>query len=227
MEIKYKVVGSRRKQMAHKIAEITEEECRYLFLPTYAYEIGDFNLAKDGTLTIADTADENVVGVVLQGLEESGFEMENEMEWPDDEKEPEEDKTDRITVEMPAEFFDGQTIANLNRIIENKSNLFREAFETENLEFQINEETAVFPWFTSKHDGDCEAYCEFIQMLCEFAKSQKRINNKQDTSDNPKYAMRCYLLRLGMIGEQFRKTRKVILRNLSGSSAFRHGGDSE
>ena len=59
MEIRYKVIGSRRKQMAHKIAEITGQECRYLYLPTYAYEIGDFTLAKDGTLTIADTADEN------------------------------------------------------------------------------------------------------------------------------------------------------------------------
>ena len=46
MEIRYKVIGSRRKAMAHKIAEITGQECRYLFLPTYAYEIGDFNLAK-------------------------------------------------------------------------------------------------------------------------------------------------------------------------------------
>ena len=234
MEIKYKVIGSRRKEMAHKIAEITGQECRYLFLPTYAYEIGDFTLEKDGTLVIPTSADENIVGLVLQGLEEAGFETEKEMtcfdteeETDDEQPEEKEETADRLTVEMPADFFDEQTITNLSRIIENKANLFKEAFETDSLEFQVNEESVVFPWFKVEQDGDSEAYCEFIQMLCEFAKAQKRINNKHDGTDNPKYAMRCYLLRLGMIGEQFKKTRKVILRNLDGSSAFRHGGDAE
>ena len=73
---------------------------------------------------------------------------------------------------------------------------------------------------------DTSAYCTFISMLCEFAKNQKRINNKPDTSDNPKYTMRCYLLRLGMIGTEYKSARKVLLRNLSGSSAFRKAGNS-
>ena len=73
---------------------------------------------------------------------------------------------------------------------------------------------------------DTNAYCTFISMLCEFAKNQKRINNKPDTSDNPKYTMRCYLLRLGMIGTEYKSARKVLLRNLSGSSAFRKAGNS-
>ena len=64
-------------------------------------------------------------------------------------------------------------------------------------------------------------------MLCEFAKNQKRINNKPDTSDNPKYTMRCYLLRLGMIGAEYKSARKVLLRNLSGSSAFRKAGGND
>ncbi len=47
--------------------------------------------------------------------------------------------------------------------------------------------------------------------------------NKPDTSDNEKYAFRCFLLRLGMIGEEYKPVRRVLLRNLTGSSAFRHG----
>ena len=47
--------------------------------------------------------------------------------------------------------------------------------------------------------------------------------NKPDTSDNEKNAFRCFLLRLGMIGEEYKPARKVLLRRLTGSSAFRHG----
>ena len=60
-------------------------------------------------------------------------------------------------------------------------------------------------------------------MLCEFAKNLQRVVNKPDTSDNEKYAFRCFLLRLGMIGADYKAARKVLLRNLTGSSAFRHG----
>ena len=64
-------------------------------------------------------------------------------------------------------------------------------------------------------------------MLCEFAKNQSRINRKPDTSDNPKYTMRCFLIRLGMVGAEFKAARKVILRNLTGNSAFRKVGDTD
>jgi len=62
-----------------------------------------------------------------------------------------------------------------------------------------------------------------VTALCEFAKNLQRVINKPDTSDNEKYAFRCFLLRLGMIGADFKPARKVLLRRLTGSSAFRHG----
>lgn len=226
MEISYKVIGSRRKQMAYKIAEITGKECRYLFLPTYAYEIGDFNLGKDGTLTIADTADENEVGAVLDGLAEAGFEIEgDESTWFDDEEETEEDQEpeNTLTVSLPAASFDDRIFANLDRLIENKAILLKHAFDTDSLEYKVSEEEVQFPWFTPEDPEDGEAYCSFISALFEMAKNQKRINNKLETSDNEKYAFRCFLLRLGFIGVEYKKTRKVLLRNLDGSSAFRHG----
>ena len=78
-----------------------------------------------------------------------------------------------------------------------------------------------------EQDGDANAYCTFISMLCEFAKNQSRINRKPDTSDNSKYTMRCFLIRLGMVGAEFKAARKVILRHLSGNSAFRKVGDTD
>ena len=55
------------------------------------------------------------------------------------------------------------------------------------------------------------------------ALNQKRITAKEKPVDNDKYAFRCFLLRLGFIGEDYKTERKILLRNLSGSSAFKNG----
>ena len=59
------------------------------------------------------------------------------------------------------------------------------------------------------------------------ARNQKRINAKEKEVDNEKYAFRCFLLRLGFIGDEHKATRKILLRNLSGSSAFKAGSAKE
>ncbi len=127
---------------------------------------------------------------------------------------------------MPLELIDESTLERLRKIVENKGELFKAAFKTNNLEIVVLENKVCFPWFTVEQYDDTSAYCTFISMLCEFAKNQKRIIIKPDTRDNPKYTMRCYLLRLGMIGTEYKSARKVLLRNLSGSSAFRKAGNS-
>ena len=132
-----------------------------------------------------------------------------------------------LTVQMPADFFTEHTLGNLRQICENKSALFQTAFQTDSLDIISSDERVEFPWFTVEQDGDADAYCTFISMLCEFAKNQSRINRKPDTSDNPKYTMRCFLIRLGMVGAEFKAARKVILRNLTGNSAFRKVGDTD
>lgn len=122
---------------------------------------------------------------------------------------------------MPIDFLDDAAIDRLRKIVENKGELFKAAFKTDSLEIEQTEKAVEFPWFTVEQDEDSDAYCTFISMLCAFAKNQKRINNKPETTDNPKYTMRCYLIRMGMVGAEYKSVRKVILRNLEGSAAFR------
>ena len=117
-----------------------------------------------------------------------------------------------------------EALFNLRRIIANKEQLFKKAFDAASLEITESEKTIDFPWFTVTDAEATDAYTRFITMLCEFAKNQKRVNNKPDTSDNEKYSLRCFLLRIGMIGDEYKSARRVLLRNLTGSSAFRHGG---
>ena len=68
---------------------------------------------------------------------------------------------------------------------------------------------------------ELQAYMHFITALCEMTKNQKRITAKEKTVENEKYAFRCFLLRLGFIGDEYKAERKILLRNLTGSSAFK------
>lgn len=65
------------------------------------------------------------------------------------------------------------------------------------------------------------AFRELVVCMNEYAKKLKRSLLKPAQGDNPKYAMRTWLLRLGMNGDAFKLTRKVLLARLSGSAAFR------
>ena len=66
-------------------------------------------------------------------------------------------------------------------------------------------------------------YTKFIAALCATAKEQKRVTAKEKSVDNEKYAFRCFLLRLGFIGEDYKAERKILLRNLSGNGSFKSG----
>lgn len=63
-----------------------------------------------------------------------------------------------------------------------------------------------------------------VSKLCEMARNQSRVNSSEKPIENEKYAFRCFLLRLGFIGAEYKTARKILLKNLSGSSAFRNGG---
>jgi hypothetical protein len=74
---------------------------------------------------------------------------------------------------------------------------------------------------------EVKAYSHLIAALCEMSKNQKRISATEKAVDNEKYAFRCFLLRLGFIGNEYKTERKILLRNLSGSSAFKGGAKHE
>ena len=213
MTIAFHLTGEKRKALVNTISEIIGIQAVYQFMPTCAYKIGEYyTVTKEGNLEISDSADSKETEHLTEELKKRGYDIPTE---------------NRLTIQMPADFFDEHTLGNLQQICENKAALFKAAFQTDSLDIISSDEKMEFPWFTVRQDGDADACCTFISMLCEFAKNQGRINRKPDTSDNPKYTMRCFLIRLGMVGAEFKTTRKAILRNLTGNSAFRKVGAND
>ena len=73
------------------------------------------------------------------------------------------------------------------------------------------------------HAGQLKSYIQLCLALSEMAKIVRTASPKEQQKENPKYAMRTWLLRLGFIGEEFATARELLTRNLDGDTAFRHG----
>lgn len=208
MTINYNCTGECRKQLVQAISRITGVKAKYLGAPSFAYQIGCFRVDKNGNLCFDDCTDSKETKKLIDELADYGFTADN---------------LDKLTVEIPDEDSDEKTHESLKRILDNKHDLICHALGCENLDFITENGKVKFPWFTLKTDDDAQAYCRFVTALVKMAKEQKRINNKPCKTANEKYTMRCFLLRLGFIGREYKTVRTVLLRNLSGCSAFRDG----
>ena len=76
------------------------------------------------------------------------------------------------------------------------------------------------------HAGQLKAYIQLCLALSELAKELRHASAKPQQSENPKYAMRTWLLRLGFIGDEFKTAREVLTRRLDGDASFRNGREA-
>lgn len=96
------------------------------------------------------------------------------------------------------------------------------------IEFDFNNNTITFKFL--KGEGSAEkvtAYTQFVALLNQSAKTLKHASAKSKETDNDKFTFRVFLIRLGMVGDEYKVTRKVLLENLEGNSAFRSGSKPE
>lgn len=93
---------------------------------------------------------------------------------------------------------------------------------------QITGEQISFTGFPVPADqAHADAFNQLAAMMNNMALSQKRIQAKEVNTDNEKYAFRIWLLRLGMNGDAYKSTRKVLMENLGGHAAFRTPEEAE
>ena len=211
MKMNYK--GKQRKELAAAIAEITGEKAVYMKAPTYAYQIGIFTVERNGDLICGDEA---ALEELLHGLAEKGFTAEPE---------PQEDSINAddsgLTVTVPVTVV---SVDNLNNLLEAKGVLIKKALGITDISIKIEEDKVSFPWFPEMPEPDeVKAYTEFIAAICRMSKEQKYISAMERSTDNEKFTFRIFLIRLGFIGDEYKTTRRILLRNLSGNSAWKNG----
>ena len=131
---------------------------------------------------------------------------------------------DTLSISLPRSLFTETALQNLDALLLSKGRLIRHAFDIREASYMLEGDRITFAWLRGTiTDETAKAYAEFISKLCLMARTQKRVTAKEKIVDNEKYAFRCFLLRLGMIGNAYKESRKILLQNLTGSSAFKSG----
>ncbi|MDE6727774.1 MAG: virulence protein [Oscillospiraceae bacterium] len=224
MKINYNVNGARRKELARAVAEFLGEDLKYLGTPTMAYSVMYYTITRDGALEFDDKTECEEVERLLDHLTKRGFcPLEGEHAsggeiTPESEQNPHSADLG-LTIEMPNE---SVNIENLNNLLSAKGELIKKALGIDGLPIETGEYTVKFPWFDRQLLSDeGQAYAHFIAELCKMSVNSKRISPKPKPIINEKYEFRCFLLRLGFIGSEYKNERKVLLKNLEGSSAFK------
>ena len=219
----FNVSGDTKKKLVKLISSHLGIESKYLGVPSCAYSIGAYTVNKDGSLSW-DEDDERTAGL-LEAIKAEGFsateDEETEEEVLVEEENEEEAEVNRLCISFPKSMYETHTLENLKTLVQAKGALMKKAFRTESLEIVEDDEKVSFPWFELIDSDHFNAYTQFISAITKMAKEQKRILGREREVENDKYAFRCFLLRLGFIGDEYKLTRKILLENLEGSAAFK------
>ena len=257
MRIYYNLSGAARKALVTAISEELNQPAHYHGAPTFAYEVGGYQIDKAGTL---EGADNHGLVADLLGLHDFNAEREEydmlplaEITVPDDlaipetaalggkvrpyhdEQEPPaygQPEGNDLAIAIPLTGFTPDKLENLIKLVKAKETLLRTALGAEDLPIQQTADTLRFPWF-SIEDGapdasdKVKAYTMLVEKLCTAALQQKRVTAKEKPIENEKFAFRVFLIRLGFVGDEYRVARKILLKNLYGNSAFKNGAPSK
>lgn len=220
MVLHFNVKGESRKAMVTAIEKETGDKAKYLGVPSCAYEIGNYTVGRNGELEFGDFDNiDEATPVIDACIMATGI---TPAEWKETTATEETETEDslELTVTIP---FEKVNVGNLTNLLEAKGKLIKDALGITDLRFEMNEDSVSFPWFSKVKPEEALTYTKFIGAICEMTMKQKRITAKPKENENEKYAFRCFLLRLGFIGDEYKADRKLLLSKLNGSSAFKSG----
>ena len=234
MQIKYNVTGDRRKALVAVMRDTLQDATRYLGAPSFAFQVGKYTVDKNGTVTCPDDADAAQIDTLIRELAHDGFvgQRIGEPAKPAEQQIIETprkeimastlDSLDRLSVEIPKDDMTPIALENLRRLVASKATLLKKALGTDSLPMTEHSDRIEFGWFRPTDDqAELAAYYQLVQGLCELARTQKRVSASEQEVENEKYAFRCFLLRLGFIGRDYKDSRRVLLKRLTGNAAFR------
>jgi len=217
------LTGLSRKEVAGIIGECLGAKPEYKGGITYHYYIGNWAVFMDSTVerekADGDAGDEYKVGIcipnsnqeeltkVLNAIKEAGSIVNSSC---------------RLTVIIDDSNHTDKSKANLIKLFVSKKELIFMALGVEDGSIEIEENKVIFKLFAVTLDAERNmAYEQFCTLLNQMALKSKSASSKKTESDNPKFTFRVFLIRLGMIGNEYKIARKILLERLKGNSAFR------
>ena len=255
--LEYGIKGEERKRLVKAVAEYRETFSEYCGAPTFAYTVDEITIDRDGTLIFPSKPDDEELQGLTEFLESKGYtiggrQMEEEVNEAADEmtvteetgaaggsedaeESGAEEQTeasadegdDILTIEVPREGFTETALENLRKMVASKESLLKRSLGTDDLPIEVTEDRIRFPWFHDTDSLSVSAYTKLVTALCKAAKEAKRVTATDREVESEKYAFRTWLLRLGFIGTEFKNDRAILMKNLSGTAAFKNAEDAQ
>ncbi len=227
-----------RKEMVKKLSEHLGVKAKYLGAPSFNYQIeidGQvITIDRDSTITLQDGKEVIFEDLVGEQIEDQ---IKYEVSVPMENQRYQSLKNLCFFIyskqSMIKKVFEVQQDIIPNRLIEEIMMIEDENLEelTEKINEisnglrveQIREELMlIFDFFGRAFNKErLMAYSEFVLAINQLALESKRASSKITATDNEKYTFRVFLIRLGLKGNRYKETRKILLENLEGNSAFR------
>lgn len=235
-----------RKQLVKRIADFIGEASAYLGPPTFAYQVGEFKVDRNGVISTENDAEG---ARVLRMLVDEGFVEDGENQGENQGENVEETVT--ADIKIPLDSFTGQQVINLVNMIYSRQYLINKSIGEEIIKIddalikklealgvddaekilsflseskikgiEFSDGCIVFLGFPAD-ETRVKAYMELAARIVQTAKESGKVRAKQVIEENEKYYMRVWLVRLGLDGNDNKETRKVLLNNLKGHTAFR------
>ena len=239
-KLEYNATGDDRKRLVQSVADFRNSFSEYSGAPTFNYTVDEIVIDRSGALVFPHMPDEEEIISLKEFLKNKGFllggegsepaadvtetEEENGIDSAADSEEDEEDEL--LTIEIPKEGFTEEAIMNLHKLIDGHATLLKKSLDADDLTIKITEDKICFPWFRNPDPFNVPTYTKLIEAIGKSAKKAKRVNVKDHEVTSEKYAFRIWLLRLGFVGEEYKNDRAILLKNLSGTSAFKNGEDA-
>ena len=231
MTIHFEGTNEKRKELVKALAEATGSEFKYLGAPAFDYRVGDYIVHKDGSVDVDDLLDIKEIGITLQALRGRGF-IPLDGDWSLPEEAPTEremlacmstPREDGIALSFPKDGMSAEAIANVKKLIAAKAPLIKLALEVNELPVEEEDDRLTFTWLpvTAPHEM-IEATARLLAAIIKLAKKLRRVTATERDTDNPRYTFRCFLLRLGFIGDEYKIVRKYLMKGIPGNGSKRH-----
>ncbi len=223
------LTGISRKEVAGIIGECVDTKPVYKGGLNYQYDIADWIVFMDTTVepekAEGEAGDDYKVGI---GIPDSpGEELAGIFKALEEAKVMINDSC-KLAVTIEGTSHTEKSNENLLNLFESKKEIILKAFGVKDSSIEVNNKQVTFQLFRATLDADkIIAYKHFCTLINQLALNLRSASKKKSESDNQKFTFRVFLIRLGMIGDEYKATRKVLLERLEGNSAFRSGSKPE
>lgn len=198
--------GKDRKDIAETMALAVETVAKYEGPPNFTYEAFGWRVDRDGVLCSPDMDDGRLAQAasIAAALRDAGISA-------------------RGTMIVYVFGLPQHVTVNISNILRSKASLMQQAFQCDQDEpFERGEHAVRLAFLPATLDPDTLlAYLLFVIKLVHLASKLTRVTAKERDTSNFRYAFRCFLLRLGFIGDEYKQARKLLLQHLDGDGSWR------